>query len=38
MVEKFMRVILDEHGTMLNSCQAQTYGGGEGLTREAAQG
>jgi hypothetical protein len=36
--ERFMRVLLDEHETILNSYQAQKYGGGEGLTGEEAQG
>ena len=31
-------MLLDEHETILNSYQAQKYGGGEGSTREAAQG
>ena len=32
-----MRVLLDEHETILSSYQAQKYGGGEGSTGEVAQ-
>ena len=38
MRERFTRVLLDEHETILNSTKAQKYGGGEGRTGEVAQG
>ena len=31
--ERFMRVLLDEHETILSNYQAQKYGGGEGVDR-----
>ena len=36
--ERFMRVLLDEHETILSNYQAQKYGGGEGSTGEVTQG
>ena len=36
--ERFMRVLLDEHETILNSYQAQKYGGDEGSTGEVTEG
>jgi predicted transcriptional regulator YdeE len=36
--ERFMKVLLDEHETILSSYQAQKYGGGEGSTGKATQG
>jgi hypothetical protein len=33
-----MRVLLDEHETILNRYQVQKYGGGEGSTGEVVQG
>ena len=38
MRERFMKVLLEEHETILSSYQAQKYGGREGLTGEVAQG
>ena len=36
--ERLMRVLLDEHKIILNSYQAQKYGGGEGSTGEVMLG
>jgi hypothetical protein len=36
--ERFMKVLLDEHGTILSSYQAQKYGGGEGSKGKVTQG
>ena len=33
-----MKVLLDEHETILSSYQAQKYGGGEGSTGKVTQG
>jgi hypothetical protein len=38
MRERFMRVLLDKPETILNSYQAQKYGGGKGSTGEMEQG
>ena len=37
MRERFIKVLLVEHETILSSYRAQKYGGGEGLTGEVAQ-